>query len=564
MARFLSTFIICSCMLITSCTGFQANLSLSEKEEQPDLACAYFYFLWGTHAEFNEYYPEAFEAYEKALICDPQAAYIKEKIPIILLRMGEFAQAADWLAEAIVEHPENITYRLLLANLYIQEERVEDAIKLYNDVLDEDPDNESVHLRLGFLYTHLGEHQTAEDIFRELLKKNSDSYFGHLSLARLLKQTEDYVEAADEYEKAMSLSWSKELAFELGHLYSTQELYEEALRTYTTITDSDQLDERAALSRIQTLLDLDRTAEALEELEAIRNHSLDPVKIDLIISKVLLRNKELDKARDILNRVNEQTGNSEADYMLALLAFQEEDFTAALHHLGEIEAEDEEFEEAVYLQTRIYQKLGNSDEAISLLEQHIRSEESRSPLFYALLSSFYQAENENQRAISLMEQAVTLYRDNQQLLFEYGLLLEKSGLTEQAISAMQQVLELQPDHAEALNFIGYTWADKNMNLEKALEYITRAAELKPDNGFIIDSLGWVYYRLGKFQKAVKELQRSLELEPEDPNIYEHLGDVYHSLKKIPQALENYKRAYEKYVDVDKKSAVQKKIHALEN
>ena len=129
---------------------------------------------------------------------------------------------------------------------------------------------------------------------------------------------------------------------------------------------------------------------------------------------------------------------------------------------------------------------------------------------------------------------------------------------------MQQVLELQPDHAEALNFIGYTWADKNMNLEKALEYITRAAELKPDNGFIIDSLGWVYYRLGKFHKAVKELQRSLELEPEDPNIYEHLGDVYHSLNKIPQALENYKRAYEKYIDVDKKSAVQKKIHALEN
>lgn len=563
MVRFLSALILCSCLLLTSCTGFKHNLNISQKEEQPDLACAYFYFLWGTHAEFNEFYPEAFEAYEKALICDPSATYIKEKIPVILLRMGEFAQAADWLAEAIKEHPENITYRLLLANLYIQEERVEESIELYNDVLRQEPDNESVHLRLGFLYTHLEEYQTAENILRQLLEKNSNSYFGHLSLARLLKQMEDYVEAAREYETAMSLNWSKELAFELGHLYSTQQLYEEALRTYTTITDIDQFDERAGLSRIQTLLDLDRSTEALEELELIRSHSQNPAKIDLIIGKVLLRNKQLDRAREILTRVSEHTGNSEALYMLALLAFQDEDLGTALNHLEGIATEDDEFEEAVYLQTRIYQKLGNSYEAIDLLENYIESEESRSPLFYALLSSFYQAENESEKAIALMEEAITLYSDNQQLLFEYGLLLEKSGFSEQAINAMQLVLELQPDHAEALNFIGYTWADQNINLEKALEYITRAAEIKPDNGFIIDSLGWVYYRLGKLKKAERELKRSLELEPEDPHIYEHLGDVYRSLNKIPKALENYQKAYEKFVDVDKKSAIQRKIEALE-
>ena len=101
---------------------------------------------------------------------------------------------------------------------------------------------------------------------------------------------------------------------------------------------------------------------------------------------------------------------------------------------------------------------------------------------------------------------------------------------------MEKVLELQPDHAEALNYIGYTWADKNMHLEKALEYIFKANELKPDNGFIIDSLGWAYYRLGDFQQAVRELERSVELMPDDPHIFDHLGDVYRSLKKFPEAI----------------------------
>lgn len=564
MDRLYSALIFCLCILISSCAGLEENLSHAVEEDQTDLSCAYFYFLWGTHAEFNEFYPEAFEAYEKALICDPDAEYVREKIPVILLRMGEFAKAAEWLAQAIDNHPENSTYRLLLANLYIQQERVEEAIGLYNEVLSQEPDNEDVRLRLGFLHSHLGQHDTAEKIFRDLLKKNSDSYFAHLSLARLLKQTNNYSEAVQQYEAALSLNWSKELAFELGHLYSTQKRYPDALRTYTTITDNDQFDERAALSRVQTLLDLDRGGEALVELEKIRTLSQNQARIDLIICKVLLRNKETDKARDILVRLAEQTGNSEAHYMLALLAYQEEEYDLALSHLDGIQAVDDEFEEGVFLQIRIYQKHGSADEAIALLEKHIAYDESRSPLFYALLSSLYQEKDENLKALELMEEAVALYSDNHQLFFEYGLLLEKNGSSDQAITQMQRVLELEPDHAEALNFIGYTWADRNIHLEKALEYISRAAEIKPDNAFIIDSLGWVYFRLGKLDQAVKELRRSLELEPDDPHIYEHLGDVYRALKNYPEALSNYKKAYEKFADAKKRAAIQEKIDALNN
>ena len=115
--------------------------------------------------------------------------------------------------------------------------------------------------------------------------------------------------------------------------------------------------------------------------------------------------------------------------MLALLAYEEKDYDTSLAHLAHIDRESDVLEEAVYLQTRIYQKLGNIDEAINLLKKHTESEANRSPLFYALLSSLYQAKGENLAAMNLMEKAVSIYPDNHQLLFEYGLVLEKTACT---------------------------------------------------------------------------------------------------------------------------------------
>lgn len=127
---------------------------------------------------------------------------------------------------------------------------------------------------------------------------------------------------------------------------------------------------------------------------------------------------------------------------------------------------------------------------------------------------------------------------------------------------MEKVLELQPEHAEALNFIGYTWADNNIHLDRALEYIKRAVQLKPENGYITDSLGWVYFRLGELEKAETELEHAIELEPGDAHIYDHLGDVYYSLKKRTKALQAYKKAYEMFKDEKNRTKVKIKIETL--
>ena len=550
------------CLLLGSCSFNRTTPLKQVEEESSDLSCSYFYFLWGSHAEISERYTEALEAYEKALICDSNAEYVKRKIPILLLKMGDTEKAIDWLQQAIKEQPGTIPLYLFLANLHIQEDNSDEAILLYDEILELEPDNEDVQLRLAFLYTRQEKYAVAEDILRNLSKKHDEHYFAHFYLARLLKKTDRNMEAALEYEKALSLNWSKELAYEIGHFYTTQNRYEEALRIYTSITAYDPYDERAILSRIQPLLDLNRNDEALADLEQIRLFSQDKQAIDLISAKILLRKKESEKARDILLQLTENSDNSEPHYLLGLLFFQDEKYDSALRHLALVNPENEIFEESVYLQTRIFKKLDKTDKMVELLENHIANAESRSPLFYALLSSLYQDLGRTPKAIALLESATQIYSENPQLFFEYGLLLERNGMYQEAITNMEKVVELQPDHAEALNFIGYTWAENNIHLDRALDYITKAMELKPDNGYIIDSLGWVYFRRGEFEKAETVLELALELEPKDPHIYDHLGDVYNSLKKKTKALQTYMKAYELFEDDKKRAKVKDKIDSL--
>jgi Flp pilus assembly protein TadD len=91
---------------------------------------------------------------------------------------------------------------------------------------------------------------------------------------------------------------------------------------------------------------------------------------------------------------------------------------------------------------------------------------------------------------------------------------------------LQKALQLSPDQALVLNYLGYSWIDQNRNLKQGLALIEKAVRQKPDDGYIVDSLGWAYFRLHNFKEAAKHLERAVELRPEDPVLNDHLGDAY--------------------------------------
>src|SRR6202046_2476290 len=107
-----------------------------------------------------------------------------------------------------------------------------------------------------------------------------------------------------------------------------------------------------------------------------------------------------------------------------------------------------------------------------------------------------------------------------------GICEERSKEWSKAETDMRKALDLQPEQPHVLNYLGYSWIDQGINLDEGMKMIKRAVDQRPDDGYIVDSLGWAYFRIGNYEDAVKNLERAIDLKPEDPTINDHLGDAY--------------------------------------
>ncbi|MEN0000318.1 MAG: tetratricopeptide repeat protein [Pseudomonadota bacterium] len=138
--------------------------------------------------------------------------------------------------------------------------------------------------------------------------------------------------------------------------------------------------------------------------------------------------------------------------------------------------------------------------------------------------------------------------------YRLGISYERQKLWEQAEPAFLKALELSPDQPDVLNYLGYSWIDMNMNLERGLEMIETAVRQRPRDGYIVDSLGWAHYRLGNFEDAVIELEKATNLRPRDPTINDHLGDAYWRVGRKLEAVHHWSRVLDmesEDVDFDK-------------
>ena len=117
-------------------------------------------------------------------------------------------------------------------------------------------------------------------------------------------------------------------------------------------------------------------------------------------------------------------------------------------------------------------------------------------------------------------------RANWLVFYFRGICHERAKNWPAAEADLKKALELYPDQAHVLNYLGYSWVDQGVHLDEGMRMIRRAVEQRPDDGYIVDSLGWAYYRIGNLEEATKHLERAVELKPEDPTINDHLGDVY--------------------------------------
>ncbi len=152
-------------------------------------------------------------------------------------------------------------------------------------------------------------------------------------------------------------------------------------------------------------------------------------------------------------------------------------------------------------------------------------------------------------------------RNNWTLYYFRGICNERNKDWTAAEADLKMALKLFPDQPHVLNYLGYSWVDRGENLEPALDMIRKAVSLRPDDGYIVDSLGWAYYRLGRYPDAVSELERAIELKPQDPVINDHLGDAYWKVGRKLEATFQWAHARDLKPEPEDLEKIQKKLQS---
>jgi Flp pilus assembly protein TadD len=188
---------------------------------------------------------------------------------------------------------------------------------------------------------------------------------------------------------------------------------------------------------------------------------------------------------------------------------------------------------------------GRSDEALKILQDMTEERTDVADAALALGNLLRSKERFAESAVAYdkMISRIGTIKDHHWTLFYYrGISRERSDQWALAEADFKKALELNPDQPLVLNYLAYTWVTKKENLDQALEMLKKAAEQRPDDGYIIDSVGWAYYMIGDYMNAVGYLERAVEFEPTDSTINEHLGDAYWKIGRHEEAKFQWRRA----------------------
>jgi tetratricopeptide (TPR) repeat protein len=509
-----------------------------QKETYSSFIMASIYISRGEFEEAKEYLSIAVHN-------NPDSIYLNKKMAVLMHKLNNTKEAFRYAHRCVEIDPNDISSHVLLAELYAFTKDKESEIEEYNTVLTLDPKNQRIRMVLATILIRNRRLNEALAHLDELTLQNPDLILAYYYRGRIYLEMDKYEQAEKEYLKALELNESMEPAlFDLASLYQIEKRFEDAIEIYNRVIKnypSNLAAKERLLNIYEKLGQTDKTKELIEEIKN-QTEPGDPDRQTLGLF-YLQHGKLAESIAELDLIVTAWPEDSKSRYYLALAYQEYGQPEAALEHFRQIKEGTEYFIRSQMHMAVILEKMGKYDEAVERLRHAIELDRTESDL-YRFLAAVYEAKEEYDKAIETIKEGLKYDAKNTDLIFRYGVILDKSGDKEGSIEQMRNILLLDPNHADSLNYIGYTYAEKGINLDEALELIQRALKIKPNSGYIIDSLGWVYYQQGQYQKALASLEKAFSLISDDPTIAEHLGDVYQKINNLSKSLEMYEKAIE--------------------
>jgi Flp pilus assembly protein TadD len=404
-----------------------------------------------------------------------------------------------------------------LIDLYEENDRLDSALELLARLEKMDPENSAIPERITLDLARAGRFAEAEKRARDLAAKRPENR----AIRRLLAQV--------LFEKGSSPEGEK------------------ILRTLVTEDPDDDATRRALIAE---LLRGRRFSEARTFLEeGIRRAGEDPKKIpardagNVELGYLAILQKDYTRAQQILAplAVRQGTVNPRALRILATAVREKENFASGLEVARAAALLEPDKPEWAALVTEFQYRSGDKKKAEEGLAKLATSQDLEEVLAAA---DVYARVKDYAGAARVAREASARFPESADALFRLGAALERSGATGEAEKTFQKLLAGRPNDSAAQNYLGYMWADRGIRLEEARDLLEKAVAREPRNGAYLDSLGWVYFRLGRLEKAQTLLLAAKEREPDDPTIEEHLGDLSERQGDIQKAIAHWEHALE--------------------
>lgn len=246
-------------------------------------------------------------------------------------------------------------------------------------------------------------------------------------------------------------------------------------------------------------------------------------------------------------------GLSEANLLMAAVSARNEKYDEAITYYKTIGPDHDNFLEIRREIADLLQEARRTEEAIEQLEMLAKEYGDRESLIQ--IGDIYRRQKDFEQALQYYNRAAAGIDESTlgrywHLYYVRGMAYEQAGNWAMAEQDLHKALEYQPDHPFILNYLGYAWADQGKNLPQSLSMIRKAVALRPADGYITDSLGWVLYRSGNYKESIPHLERAIELLPYDPVVNDHLGDAYWQVGRRLEARFQWQRA-QNHADDDK-------------
>ena len=550
-------------LLLTACAGIAPtpeNASPVIPRIHDNHSRSLYLFSRARIATHDGDYPAALNLLREAISLEPDSAILHGEVADIKLKIGQIPEALEYINKATALDPNYRPPYVLGGILMSSAGKDWEAADYLRKAVKIDPSKEDAYLHLAMSLTRLFEYEEAVTTLKALVKLNPDSILGYYYLGRTYSQMKLYRDALGYFTKVMQLRPEFDQAtIDMAATYEAMGDYPHAIDTYRSLLDQDE--HRAAVLQhlTQLLLQQRRFTEALEYLRLAAQSGLGGQETARKIGLVHIELEQFDEAIAVFGGMLEKDPSTHNIRLYLGIAYEENgELDKAYAEFRKIPHDSAQYFEAVSHIALILKEQGKTDAAITVLQEAINANRGNLEL-YLNLSSLYESIDRPQAGLDILLENEQVFQKAPRLHFRIGVMLDKLGKRTESVNRMKQVLQLDPKDAQALNYIGYSYAEMGIHLEEALKYIKQAIAIRPRDAFILDSLGWTYFKLKRYDEAVNALEEAITLVDDDSTIVEHLGDVYVARRAIKKALKQYQRALE--LAPERKELVEK-MHKL--